>query len=311
MDLYPLRLALNESSYLKESDGAQVSEVARNPDVTLDALGGAVGSRILHAMPSGTTFMSYGLLTGCFIKVTTTPQASYRRFHLREHLASIAPDGMASAFSGIWLLIAEAEWQDSILLTEKLGARKPLLDISDGDFFTNDWMLIGRRALTDADIVIASKAVLRLGQGQRAVALHDQHHLCKGSSRHNLAQEKTTCCRPCRLLIACVSSFALLRAEHRHGRSRCRRRRITFALSRHWKCARLLAGMNPQLPPEPDIWKSNYRVLTKPEFGTSIAAKKCWRSTTSENRSLRVWIERIPLILVERKASTPPNWMRE
>ncbi|KIC51811.1 alcohol dehydrogenase [Tateyamaria sp. ANG-S1] len=122
-----------------QADNTRIAKIAQAADLTFDALGGTVASRILDLMPSGATFVGYGLLTGQPVLFTGAPRASYKRFHLRDHLGSVAPDGMAQAFKDIWPLLAGmdwpevtvfpvTQWQDALQQVEQPGALKPLLD---------------------------------------------------------------------------------------------------------------------------------------------------------------------------------------
>ncbi|MBK5949868.1 alcohol dehydrogenase [Rhodobium orientis] len=123
-------------------DGPRVAEAAGKADVTFDALGGPVASRILGLMPNGSTFVGYGLLTREPVLPPDEPQASFCRFHMRDHLVSAASGGMADAFAGIWPLLAGMElpqarifparqWRQAIAEAGRPGAQKPILDFSD------------------------------------------------------------------------------------------------------------------------------------------------------------------------------------
>ncbi|MCW2308264.1 zinc-dependent alcohol dehydrogenase family protein [Rhodobium gokarnense] len=119
-------------------DATRIAEAAGPADVTFDALGGPVASRILGLMPEGSSFVGYGLLTGEPVSPPDVPRASFCRFHMRDHLA---PGGMANAFAGIWPLLAGMElpparifparqWREAIAEAARPGAPKPILDFS-------------------------------------------------------------------------------------------------------------------------------------------------------------------------------------
>ena len=61
----------------------EVIRCARAAEVTFDALGGPLASCVHDAMPTGSRFVGYGLLTGQPVRPNGPPRAIYERFHLR------------------------------------------------------------------------------------------------------------------------------------------------------------------------------------------------------------------------------------
>lgn len=123
-------------------DFSQISEVAAQANVTFDALGGQLGSRVLKLMSAGSQFVGYGLLSGQSIVLQQRPRAKYQRFHLRDHLPSEAVRTMSDAFVGIWPLLAETtmpearifpigDWRNAIYESSLPGVNKPILDLSE------------------------------------------------------------------------------------------------------------------------------------------------------------------------------------
>lgn len=93
-------------------DISLVSRVARKSDVVFDALGGPVAANILQLMAPGAVFIAYGLLTGQAIQLDSKPGAHYRRFHLRDSLASMSARTWQHKFSAIWRLLGQSAMPD-------------------------------------------------------------------------------------------------------------------------------------------------------------------------------------------------------
>ena len=112
---------------------------ARTADVTFDALGGQMASMVLDAMPRGSRFIGYGLLSGESIRPTTIPpRAEYERFHLRDRLARLDFTSWQAAFRDVWALLGECllppvrvhpleDWREAIQQSREPGAAKQLL----------------------------------------------------------------------------------------------------------------------------------------------------------------------------------------
>lgn len=122
-------------------DQIEVSNAAAQADIAFDALGGDIASGVLGLMRDGASFVAYGLLTGKPVGVHVGTRASYHRFHMRDHLASIAARGMPEVFSGIWQFLADApppsskifparDWQKALTEAVRPGGEKPVLDMS-------------------------------------------------------------------------------------------------------------------------------------------------------------------------------------
>ena len=121
--------------------GAKILEVAKQADVTFDALGGDIASKILAMMREGTSFVAYGLLSGKPVTVTEKTTATYSRFHMRDHLRSFGRLGALEAFETIWPLLLKSpppepavlparSWREALAEVVKPGAQKQVLDIS-------------------------------------------------------------------------------------------------------------------------------------------------------------------------------------
>jgi NADPH:quinone reductase-like Zn-dependent oxidoreductase len=111
---------------------------ARESDLAFDALGGPVGSSVIDAMRDGTVFVGYGLLSGESIRPSSTPRASYRRFHLRDTLATMTPGEWQRQFLRLWQALLRTElppvqlfaiddWQSAVEQALRPGTAKPML----------------------------------------------------------------------------------------------------------------------------------------------------------------------------------------
>lgn len=123
-------------------DTSQISCLARQADVVFDALGGPIAANILRLMANGSTFIAYGLLSGQAIRLDATPLAHYRKFHLRERLATLTTEVWQEKFSAIWALLSETEmadfkmyacndWREAVSEALRPGSPKVLLDFSN------------------------------------------------------------------------------------------------------------------------------------------------------------------------------------
>lgn len=63
-------------------------------------------------MAPGAVFIAYGLLTGQAIQLDSKPGAHYRRFHLRDSLASMSARTWQHKFSVIWRLLGQSAMPD-------------------------------------------------------------------------------------------------------------------------------------------------------------------------------------------------------
>ncbi|MDT0684597.1 zinc-dependent alcohol dehydrogenase family protein [Roseicyclus sp. F158] len=120
------------------NDEKEVIRHARAADVTFDALGGPLASRVLEAMAQGTRFVGYGLLSGESISPAAVPRARYERFHLRDRLQRMDHASWKEAFESVWSLLAEValppacvhpleNWREAIHLGRKPGSAKQVL----------------------------------------------------------------------------------------------------------------------------------------------------------------------------------------
>ncbi|WP_102875601.1 zinc-dependent alcohol dehydrogenase family protein [Phaeobacter inhibens] len=122
-----------------ERDIYSVDAEAREADITFDAVGGPVGSRILNRMRLGTECVGYGLLSGQPVLPDSQNTAAHRRFHLRDELSKLDPEAWQNCFLSIWPRLAAAklqeiqripfeDWQKALDLFEMPGrAHKPML----------------------------------------------------------------------------------------------------------------------------------------------------------------------------------------
>ncbi|NYZ17083.1 zinc-dependent alcohol dehydrogenase family protein [Azospirillum sp. RWY-5-1] len=120
------------------ADTAAVTAAAARAEVAFDAVGGPLAEAILDAMPPGGDFVSYGLLSGQPFAVPAVRPA-LRRFHLRDRLATVAPETWQGWFRTLWprlrraplpgvATVPLAEWRRALALFHTAGRRdKPLL----------------------------------------------------------------------------------------------------------------------------------------------------------------------------------------
>ncbi|TDH35027.1 alcohol dehydrogenase [Pseudohoeflea suaedae] len=123
------------------SDQSRIEAVAKAADVTFDALGGSVATRILAQMGAGATFIGYGLLSGQPVLAPAGMKAQFKRFHLRDHLAALSADEWQSGFAELWPRLRHAdlpdvriyplsEWRSAIAEAGRPGGPKPLIDFT-------------------------------------------------------------------------------------------------------------------------------------------------------------------------------------
>lgn len=91
---------------------SQISYVTREADMVFDALGGPVAANILQLMAPGATFIAYGLLTGQAIQLGSKPCTHYRKFHLRDSLATMAAETWQHKFLAVWRLLGQSAMPD-------------------------------------------------------------------------------------------------------------------------------------------------------------------------------------------------------
>ncbi|MAY60624.1 MAG: alcohol dehydrogenase [Rhizobiales bacterium] len=124
------------------TDQVRIDRAARQADVTFDAIGGPVASRILGMMGEGASFVGYGLLSGEPVVAPPDLRAAFKRFHLRDHLAHLPDRDWAASFDDLWPLLRTmtlpevhihrfTEWRRALAEVGKRGARKPILDFSE------------------------------------------------------------------------------------------------------------------------------------------------------------------------------------
>ncbi|KCZ54995.1 hypothetical protein HY29_01955 [Hyphomonas beringensis] len=122
------------------ADAARIREAAKNAGITLDALGGEVGSLILNTMPLGGAFVSYGLLSGRPVMAEAHARETHTRFHMRESLGPMTHQAWQSLFQEVWPKLRAADmldtdlynledWQAALAAYAKPGSRKPLLNL--------------------------------------------------------------------------------------------------------------------------------------------------------------------------------------
>lgn len=120
------------------ADTSAVKAAAATADLAFDALGGEAGSAILNAIPAGSAFVSYGLLSGRPVLAEAQARGRHARFHLRESLGPLAPEEWQALFRDLWPLLRTAhmpdtdvypleDWQRALAAYARPGARKPLL----------------------------------------------------------------------------------------------------------------------------------------------------------------------------------------
>ena len=118
---------------------ARIDAVARDADVTFDALGGPVASRILELMGKGTNFVGYGLLSGKPVIAPESYEAAFKRFHLRDHLATLSDRDWMASFDDLWPLLRSmtlpevsiypfTQWRRALAEAGRPGACKSILD---------------------------------------------------------------------------------------------------------------------------------------------------------------------------------------
>ena len=123
---------------MPQTDIANILAVARQSDLVFDSVGGPLGSSILSALPSGSIFVGYGLLSGQPVVVPRTYRAQVQRFHLRDHLPSLASKCFANLFGDLWPEMGKADWppvrvfdanhwQDAMHAADVPGAPKSIL----------------------------------------------------------------------------------------------------------------------------------------------------------------------------------------
>lgn len=123
---------------LQIDDRPAIESAAARADLTFDALGGALGTAVLESMPSGSTFIGYGLLSGRPLAPSRPSHARYRRFHLRDELSAMEPRDWQQQFDAIWprlrfsalpepRLYPLADWRAAVADFAEPGRRKPVL----------------------------------------------------------------------------------------------------------------------------------------------------------------------------------------
>lgn len=131
---------------VSQDDHRAIDRLAAGADLTFDALGGPVATRILARMKPGSLFVGYGLLSGRPVIPSRSNRAGLCRFHLWDEIAPMAPAAWQQAFRVLWPRLlraalpevstfALAQWRAAIRYFSTPGTRKPLIDFGavDGD----------------------------------------------------------------------------------------------------------------------------------------------------------------------------------
>ncbi|MDJ0929578.1 hypothetical protein [Breoghania sp.] len=120
-------------------DAGAIEAAARAADVTFDAVGGDLGSKVLAAMRMGSVFVGYDLLSGQPVVPPAILRAGFERFHLRDDLAEMTPAVWQVQFDRLWPLLRQVEfpevqvfvledWKAAIRAFREAGGAKPLID---------------------------------------------------------------------------------------------------------------------------------------------------------------------------------------
>lgn len=117
----------------------QIDRAASRADLTLDAVGGRLATRILASMRPSAVFLSYGLLSGLsFARPPVGPKL--QRFHLRERL-KVDTETWQGWFQDLWPLLRQtllpnvanfpmADWREALALFEVPGRQvKPMIEL--------------------------------------------------------------------------------------------------------------------------------------------------------------------------------------
>ncbi|WP_423822812.1 zinc-dependent alcohol dehydrogenase family protein [Salinisphaera sp. SPP-AMP-43] len=126
---------------LRLDDKSAIEHVAKDIDITFDALGGPIATSILESMKNNRVFVGYGLLTGWPLAPVIRPRACYHRFHLRDELQTLTAQQWQQHFHAIWPRLLETdlpcvrifpltEWREAIDYFETPGNEKPMLDFT-------------------------------------------------------------------------------------------------------------------------------------------------------------------------------------
>lgn len=126
---------------LRISDNSTINHIAKNVDVTFDALGGPIATSILESMKDNSIFVGYGLLSGQQLAPVIRPQARYHRFHLRDELETLSTREWQQQFHAIWPRLRETglpgvrifpvtNWREAIDYFSIPGNEKPMLDLN-------------------------------------------------------------------------------------------------------------------------------------------------------------------------------------
>nr|WP_274706954.1 zinc-binding dehydrogenase [Allorhizobium sonneratiae] len=86
-------------------DRQAVLGAARKADLVFDAVGGDLAGAILSVMRAQAQMVSYGLLSSQ--PIVATDMTRLRRFHIRDHFATLTPDIWQGWFQEIWAKLTE------------------------------------------------------------------------------------------------------------------------------------------------------------------------------------------------------------
>ncbi|MFB4204982.1 hypothetical protein KBTX_01521 [wastewater metagenome] len=123
---------------VSQDDHRTLDRLAAEVDLTFDALGGPLATRILGRMKPGSAFIGYGLLSGRPVAPSRSNRARLHRFHLRDELAVMDAATWQQAFRGLWPRLRQtalpepsrfalAQWRDAIRHFSIPGTTKPLI----------------------------------------------------------------------------------------------------------------------------------------------------------------------------------------
>lgn len=125
-----------------DSEVSRIEAIAASSDIAFDAVGGALAMSVLNAMPAHADCVGYGLLSGQSVFPSAKTRATLRRFHLRDVLKDLTPQGWQEAFLPLWPRLAAStlpgvevfeleDWRAALDAFDRPGrAGKPLLRLS-------------------------------------------------------------------------------------------------------------------------------------------------------------------------------------
>lgn len=129
---------------VSQNDNRAIDRLADGADLTFDALGGSLATRILARMKPGSSFVGYGLLSGRPVVPSRSNRAGLYRFHLRDEIAPMAPAAWQQAFRVLWPRLLRTalpevatfplpQWRAAIRHFSTPGTGKPLIGFGAAD----------------------------------------------------------------------------------------------------------------------------------------------------------------------------------